>query len=136
MTLLSSLVLTNTWRLVLLAILAIALYSNAWHLWEGVYRFIEPFQSLFSWPVLPAIAGFKLATTRDYSSGGICILLAQAALTVLLLSIALSSFHRRDVILKSEATPSLPSCARRRCRLPAAPTTRDTRAPSPGVPVW
>ncbi len=101
MTLLSSLVLTNTWRLVLLAILAIALYSNAWHLWEGVYRFIEPFQSLFSWPVLPAIAGFKLATTRDYSSGGIWIPLAQAALTVLLLSIALSSFRRRDVILKS-----------------------------------
>lgn len=100
MTLLSSLVLTNTWRLVLLAILAVALYSNAWHLWD-MYRFIEPFQSLFSWPVYPAVAGFKLATTRDYSSGAIWIPLAQAALTVLLLSLALSSFRRRDVILKS-----------------------------------
>lgn len=101
MVLLSSLVLTNTLRLLLLAVLAVALYSQAWHLWP-VYRFIEPLQSLFSWPVYPALAGFKLATTRDFANGAIYIPLAQLALTVLLLSLALSSFKRRDIILRNQ----------------------------------
>jgi len=101
MVLLSSLVLSNTWRLVLLAILAIALYSQAWHLWP-VFRFIEPLQSIFSWPVYPAIAGFRLATTRQFSNGAVYIPLAQFALTVLLLSFALISFKRRDIILRNQ----------------------------------
>jgi hypothetical protein len=99
--LLSSLVLPNVLRLALLAVLAIALYSQAWHL-SPVYRFIEPLQSLFSWPIYPAIAGFKLATSRDWSGGGQYIPLAQLALTVLLLSLALISFKRRDVILRNQ----------------------------------
>lgn len=101
MVLLSSMVLTNTLRLLLLAVLAIALYSNAWHL-SPAYRFVGPFQSIFSWPVYPAIAGFKLATTRDFSNGQIYVPLAQLALTVLLLSLALSSFKRRDIILRNQ----------------------------------
>jgi hypothetical protein len=99
--LLSSLVLSNTLRLTLLAVLAIALYSNAWHLWPG-FRFIEPLQSLFSWPIYPAIAGFRLATTREFGSEGPYIMLAQLALTVLLVSLALSSFKRRDIILRNQ----------------------------------
>ena len=101
MVLLSSLVLSNTLRLVVLAILAIALYSQAWHL-SPIFPYIRPFQSLFSWPVYPAIAGFKLATTRDFSGGGIYIPLAQLALTVLVLSLALSAFRRRDIILRNQ----------------------------------
>lgn len=101
MVLLSSLVLSNTLRLVILGVLAIALYSQAWHLWP-VYRFVEPLQSLFSWPVYPAIAGFKLAMSRNFSDGAGYIPLAQFALTVLLLSLSLSSFKRRDIILRNQ----------------------------------
>lgn len=101
MVLLSSMVLANTLRLVLLAVLAIALYSNAWHL-SPAFRYIGPLQSIFSWPVYPAIAGFKLATTRDFANGQMYIPLAQLALTVLLLSLALSSFKRRDIILRNQ----------------------------------
>ncbi|MBV9789928.1 MAG: hypothetical protein JOZ51_17200 [Chloroflexi bacterium] len=99
--LLSALVLPNVMRLFLLAVLAIALYSQAWHL-SPVYRFIEPLQSLFSWPLYPAMAGFKLATSRDWTGGGYYIPLAQLALTVLLISLALISFKRRDVILRNQ----------------------------------
>lgn len=101
MVLLSALVLSNTLRLLLLAVLAIALYSNAWHL-SPAYRFVGPLQSIFSWPVYPAIAGFKLATTRDFANGQMYVPLAQLALIVLLLSLALSSFKRRDVILRNQ----------------------------------
>lgn len=101
MVLLSSLVLSNRLRLVLLAVLAIALYSQAWHLWP-FFRFVEPLQSIFSWPIYPAIAGFRLATTRDWSGGARYIPVAQLALTVLLLSLALSAFKRRDLILRNQ----------------------------------
>jgi hypothetical protein len=99
--LLSALVLPNVLRLSLLAVLAVALYSQAWHL-SPVYRFIEPLQSLFSWPIYPAMAGFRLATSRDWSSGALYIPLAQLALVVLLLSLALIAFKRRDVILRNQ----------------------------------
>jgi hypothetical protein len=99
--LLSALVLPNVLRLALLAVLAVALYSQAWHL-SPVYQFIEPLQSLFSWPIYPAMAGFKLATSRDWSTGAIYIPLAQLALVVLLLSLALIAFKRRDVILRNQ----------------------------------
>ncbi|MDP9314493.1 MAG: hypothetical protein M3R24_27050 [Chloroflexota bacterium] len=101
MVLLSSLVLTNILRLVVLAILAIALYSQAWHL-SPIFPTIQPLQSLFSWPLYPAIAGFKLATTREFVGGARYIPLAQLALTVLLISLALSSFKRRDIILRNQ----------------------------------
>jgi ABC-type transport system involved in multi-copper enzyme maturation permease subunit len=99
--LLSALVLPNVLRLALLAVLAVALYSQAWHL-SPAYRFIEPFQSLFSWPIYPAIAGYKLSTSRDWNEGAIYIPLAQLALTVLLISLALIAFKRRDVILRNQ----------------------------------
>jgi hypothetical protein len=99
--LLSALVLPNVLRLAVLAVLAVALYSQSWHL-SPVYQFIEPLQSLFSWPLYPAMAGFKLATSRDWSGGGVYIPLAQLALVVLLISLALSAFKRRDVILRNQ----------------------------------
>lgn len=101
MVLLSGVVLTNMLRLLLLAVLAIALYSQAWHL-SPIFPVIQPLQSIFSWPIYPAMAGFKLATTRDFGNGAIYVPLAQLALTVLLLSLALSSFKRRDIILRSQ----------------------------------
>lgn len=101
MVLLSSLVLSNTLRLLVLAILAVALYSQAWHL-SPLFPYIRPLQSLFSWPIYPAIAGFKLATTREFTGPALYIPVAQLALTVLLLSLALSAFKRRDIILRNQ----------------------------------
>lgn len=98
MMLLSSLVLKNVPRLLLLAALAIALYSNSWPQ-ARANRVLATFQSLFSWMLVPAMKGYQLAQTRLYANGGAAILLAQAAMTILLLSLALSAFARRDLIL-------------------------------------
>jgi hypothetical protein len=94
-------VLSNTLRLVVLAVLAVALYSQAWHL-SPIFTYIRPLQSLFSLLVYPAIAGFRLATTREFGDNAIAVPIAQFALTVLLLSLALSSFRRRDIILRNQ----------------------------------
>jgi hypothetical protein len=101
MVLLSPLVLANSLRLLILALLAIALYSQAWHLWP-FFRFIEPLQSLLSWPIYPALRGFQLATTRDFSGGNIYVPLAQFGLAFVLLLAALASFRGRDIILHDQ----------------------------------
>ncbi len=100
MILLSSLVLRNVPRLLLLAALAIALYSNSWPQVRA-NRLIATLQSTFSWLLVPAMKGYQLAQTRSYAGGGGAILLAQLAMTILLLSLALSAFARRDLILSS-----------------------------------
>lgn len=100
MILLSSLVLKNVPRLLLLAVLAIALYSNSWPQ-ARANRLIATLQSTFSWLLVPAMKGYDLAQTRSYGGGGVAILVAQLAMTVLLLSLALSAFARRDLILSS-----------------------------------
>ncbi len=101
MVLLSPLVLANSLRLLILALLAIALYSQAWHLWP-FFRFIEPLQSLLSWPIYPVLRGFRLAATRDFSGGNIYVPLAQLALAFVLLLAALASFRQRDIILRDQ----------------------------------
>ena len=98
MMLVSSLVLKNTPRLVLLAILAIALYSNSWPQ-ARANRVLAALQSIFSWVLVPAMRGFELAQNRSYGTGDAAILLAQLAMTVLLLSVAMIAFARRDLIL-------------------------------------
>jgi len=100
MMLLSSLVLRNMPRLMLLAVLAIALYSNSWPQARG-NRLIASLQSLFSWLLVPSMKGYQLAQTRVYGNGGAAILLAQLAMTILLLSLALNAFARRDLILSN-----------------------------------
>ncbi len=98
MMLVSSFVLKNVPRLLVLAALAIALYSNSWPQARG-NRLIAALQSAFSWLLVPAMRGFQLAETRAYEGGGLAILLAQAAMAVLLISLALIAFSRRDLIL-------------------------------------
>lgn len=98
MLLLSSLVVKNVARLLLLAVLALALYTNTWNL-SPVYRYLSPLQAIFSRLVEPAIAGQRLAVSRDYTQGGAAILVAQFALTLVLVSLALLSFRKRELIL-------------------------------------
>jgi hypothetical protein len=100
MILLSSLVLKNTPRLLLLAIIAIALYTNSWPQ-ARTNRLLASLQSLFSWLLIPGMRGFQLAQTRILADGGVAILLAQLAMTVLLLSLASIAFVRRDLILSN-----------------------------------
>jgi len=98
MMLISSLVLKNVPRLILLAALAIALYSNSWPQ-ARANRLVSTLQATFSWLLFPAMRGFQLAQSRAYAGGGAAILLAQVAMTVLILSVALIAFARRDLIL-------------------------------------
>ncbi len=98
MMLISSLVLKNIPRLLLLGAIAIALYANSWPQ-ARTNRLIALLQSSFSWLLVPAMRGFQLAQERVYTNGGIAILFAQLAMTVLLLSVALIAFVRRDLIL-------------------------------------
>ena len=98
MILLSSLVLKNTPRLLLLAAIAIALYTNSWPQARS-NRLLSSLQAIFSWLLIPAMRGFQLAQTRTLADGGLAILFAQVAMTVLLLSLATIGFARRDLIL-------------------------------------
>ncbi len=98
MILLSSLVLKNTPRLLLLAAIAIALYTNSWPQARS-NRLLSSLQAIFSWLLIPAMRGFQLAQTRTLADGGLAILFAQVAMTVLLLSLATIAFVRRDLIL-------------------------------------
>jgi ABC-type transport system involved in multi-copper enzyme maturation permease subunit len=95
----SSLALSNSLRLLLLALLAITLYSQTWHL-SPVFRFIQPVQSALSWLIYAPLRAFRLASTRDFGSTDVYVFLAQIALTLVLLGLALFSFSRRDVILR------------------------------------
>lgn len=98
MVLISSLVLKNIPRLLLLAALAIALYTNSWPQLRA-NRLVAALQAMFSWLILPGMRGFELAQQRTYADGGALILLSQIAMIVLILSIALIAFARRDLIL-------------------------------------
>ena len=98
MILLSSLVLKNTPRLLLLAAIAIALYTNSWPQARS-NRLLSSLQAIFSWLLIPAMRGFQLAQNRTLGDGGLAILFAQVAMTVLLLSLATIAFARRDLIL-------------------------------------
>ncbi len=98
MILISSMVLKNTPRLLLLAALAIALYSNSWSQ-ARANPFISALQSVFSLLLVPSMKGYQLAQNRVFTTGDIAILLAQIAMTALILSLATLAFSRRDLIL-------------------------------------
>ena len=99
MILISSLVLKNTPRLLLLAALAIALYSNSWSQ-ARTNPFISALQSIFSLLLVPSMKGYQLAQNRIFTAGDFAaILLAQVAMTALILSLATLAFSRRDLIL-------------------------------------
>jgi hypothetical protein len=98
MMLMSSMVLRNTPRLLLLAVIAVALYTNSWPQLRA-NPVVSALQMAASYLLVPAMRGFQLAQTRAFGNGGIFIMIAQVAMTVLLLSVALLTFVRRDLIL-------------------------------------
>lgn len=98
MILISSMVLKNTPRLLLLAALAIALYSNSWAQARS-NRLISALQSIFSILLVPSMKGYQLTQNRVFTPGDFAIWLAQLAMTALILSLATLAFSRRDLIL-------------------------------------
>ncbi|GAB4209669.1 MAG: hypothetical protein OHK0022_41150 [Roseiflexaceae bacterium] len=107
LTLLTPLVLTAGWRLVILGVVAIALSGNLIGgptmatLAQPVTRVLDLLRTVFSAPLVPPFTGFALAVTRDYSGNNIAIPIAQFFLIVSLLALALYAFSRREIILNS-----------------------------------
>lgn len=99
MTLMSSLVLPNGLRLLVLGLLAVTLYSQTFHL-RSFFRFIQPIQSALSWLIVPPLRAYRLATTRLFESSDLFVLLGQIGLIAALLGLALWAFSRRNIILR------------------------------------
>lgn len=105
--LLSGLVLSPGWRLVVLGIVALALLGNTNFFDQktgttppgGFGRILEAMQTLLGIPLTPIMAGFELSARRLYSAQSAAVILGQVALLVAVLAFAVFAFERRDVIL-------------------------------------
>jgi len=109
MMMLSPLVFSTGWRLFVLALIALAFSSNFIggtvlnQIPAGLQSVLRALQALLGGPLVPALYGFQLATTQDYStSTAIANVLAQASLLASLLGLAIYSFSRRDLIFSSQ----------------------------------
>lgn len=105
---LSPLVFSTGWRLLVLALIAVAFSSNFFGnaaldaLSPTVRNLIYGLQALLSWPMVPAFSGFELARTRDYTGSAPVILVAQSSLLVALIALSLYAFSRRELMLSAE----------------------------------
>jgi hypothetical protein len=105
LTLLSSIVLSNGWRLAILAAIAIA-FSGQWvnskqiQQFTDVANFLEVIRTITSTPLLPGFTGFALSVSRDYSSNSFIIPISQLSLIFGLLAMALYAFNRRELDFK------------------------------------
>ncbi|MGQ9925578.1 MAG: hypothetical protein ACUVS4_01785 [Chloroflexaceae bacterium] len=109
MLLLSPLVLSTGWRLLVLGLIAVAFSSNfiggvmLEALPEAGRALLRAVQALVGGPLVPAFYGFQLAVTRDYSTPtAFANLLAQALLLASLLGLSIYALSRRDVIFNSQ----------------------------------
>lgn len=104
LTLLSPIVLTVGWRLLTLAIVALAFSGNLisgqtlQDMPDLLQLTIQVLRTIAGTPLLPAFAGFTLAVTGDYSGANVAIVFSQAFLTLSLLALALYAFSRRELI--------------------------------------
>jgi hypothetical protein len=105
--LLAPMVLTVGWRLLVLALVALAFSGN---LISGVTMaalpgslatILDVLRTIFSAPLLPAFTGFALSVSRDYSGLSVTVPLAQVGLTVVLIVLALVIFRRRELVFGS-----------------------------------
>ncbi|MEM8534641.1 MAG: hypothetical protein AAGF95_27610 [Chloroflexota bacterium] len=105
--LLTPIVLTASWRLVVLAVVALAFSGNLIGgpilnvLWEPIRVALDVSRTIFSTPLLPAFTGFSLSVTRDYSNFNIAIPFAQLSLTLSLIALSMYAFSKRDIIFSS-----------------------------------
>jgi hypothetical protein len=107
LTLLAPIVLTAGWRLAVLALVAIAFSGNLLGgqtvatIPQAIATGLSILRTIFSTPLLPAFTGFQLSVDRDYSGIHFLTPITQLTLTISLLSLAVYSFRRRDVIFST-----------------------------------
>ena len=102
---LSSLVLSSGWRLVMLAVLALAsvgstdVFSKIVNVEGPVSRILAAVRTIVALPLTPLLAGFELSVQRLYSPQAVAVILGQVTLLVAVLAFAMFAFDRRDIIL-------------------------------------
>ena len=98
-TLITPLVMSGTFRLLLLALLALAINSD-FRVVAGLDLgpILTPVQSVLSIPLLPAGQGYVLALDHGYGWSGLIVLAGQLVMLTILLAIALFRFERQDVV--------------------------------------
>jgi hypothetical protein len=107
---LSPMVFSAGWRLLVLTLIALAFSGNWDFLGNGalealpsvVQSVLSSLQTILGWPLVPAFSGFALALNPDYSSSALTILVSQVSLLVALLGIAIYSFSQRELLLSAE----------------------------------
>lgn len=103
-TLLAPIVLTPSWRLAVLAAVALAFSGSIFNsqtireLPSLLRDLLGTLQVVFSAPLLPVFTGFALSVSRDYRNANIAIPFAQLSLALGLLGLALYVFARREII--------------------------------------
>jgi hypothetical protein len=102
---LSSLVLSSGWRLVMLAVLALAsvgstdVFSKIVNVDGPISRILAAVRTVVALPLTPLLAGFELSVQLQYSPQAVAIIGGQIALLVAVLAFAMFAFDRRDIIL-------------------------------------
>lgn len=105
LTLVAPFVLPMAWRLVLLALVAIAFSGNLLSgptlaaLPTPLASILDVLRTIFSTPLLPAFTGFALSVSRDYSGISAIVPLSQLLLVLGILGLALWQFSRREMLL-------------------------------------
>jgi hypothetical protein len=106
LTLLAPMVLQGSWRLITLALVALAFSGSLISgptmaaLPGGVAMVLDVSRTILGAPLLPAFTGFALAISRDYSGISMFVPLAQAALVVVILYLAVVMFRRRELVFQ------------------------------------
>jgi hypothetical protein len=106
---LSPLVFSAGWRLLVLTLIALAFSGNWDFLGNAALETLSPtvqsvlssLQTILGWPLVPAFSGFALALDPSYNSG-LTILVSQVSLLIALLGISIYSFVQREVLLSTE----------------------------------
>ena len=105
MTLMTPIVLSAGWRLVALALVALAFSGNLIggptlaSMPAPLATTLDVVRTIFGAPLLPAFTGFALAVSRDYSGISAVVPLSQLFLTLGILGLATFLFSRRELVL-------------------------------------
>lgn len=107
---LSPMVFSTGWRLLLLALIALAFSGNFDFFTNPILEqvpvsmqnVLKGLQTMLSWPLVPAFSGFALTQERVYNASALVIIMAQCSLLIALLSLAVYSFTRRELMFSPE----------------------------------
>ncbi len=104
----SPLVFSTGWRLLVLALLALAFSGNFFtgpareSMPATLRNLLDSVQTLLSWPLVPAFSGFALSRSLENGVYALAVIVAQLSLLVALLATAIAAFLRRDMLFQHE----------------------------------